>query len=321
MLMFLLSYRHVWCCAWPQTATETMPQSHNPPKHNPSHSQTKESHPEAVGAHRRGWKSCTNAWFSPNWGKMFAPLLAWAVGSCEPCSSCPEQAPGPDLHPALCPQQRAKSWVPQVFLNTARFPSGKWNTLLGKGRDLCLSGFLVSLLLNSCLTPLEGKKVRTAPPSIGMSPGASHWGQHGSHLVADEEWGVGDSRNVVTGAVQARERCAGREQLEHRGCRWGRANMEMHQQRSLDTVIPWIMQLARRELPRHSTRRESSQDTPGWGDPLLPHKQIHPGISRQRARSGQQLMASKAISNSRSSTTPSLQPVQNTRLNDRLILH
>lgn len=57
-LMLLLSYSHVWCCAWPQTATETMPQSHNPPKHNPSHSQTKESHPEAAGAHSRGWKSC-----------------------------------------------------------------------------------------------------------------------------------------------------------------------------------------------------------------------------------------------------------------------
>lgn len=108
MLMFLLSYRHVWCCAWPQTATETMPQSHNPPKHNPSHSQTKESHPEAVGAHPRGSKSCPNVWFSPNWGKMFAPLLAWAVGSCEPCPTCLEQAAGPDLHPALVPTAESK---------------------------------------------------------------------------------------------------------------------------------------------------------------------------------------------------------------------
>lgn len=88
-----------------------------------------------------------------------------------------------------------------MSLNAARFPSGKCNTLLGKGRDLCLSEFLVSLL--------KGKRSELLPPALGCHQEHPTEANHGSHLVADEERGVGDSRNVVTGAVQARERCAG----------------------------------------------------------------------------------------------------------------
>lgn len=70
--------------------------------------------------------------------------------------------------------------------------------------------------------------------------------------------------------------------------------------------------------PPHRSRsqRPSREGTIEESLCLPPHKQNRPGISRQRARSSQQLMASKAIGHSKSGTASTLQPVKSARLEE-----